>query len=194
MQPYHRRGLRAGSCTGILNRQRVVRPARPWPPLLSALQGRPTRRRIPDVCIRQLPLLSDYGHRNDLHYRLRRRYMDRDLSDLYYVVEYLRATQDMGHILHVSTMFALRLYCEVDASYLLHPDSKGYTGYTTISFYGTTGTFHNRSVEQTAVTTSSTNAEARTIFTLLAKELNFLIALCQELQITLELPWRTTAR
>ena len=49
---------------------------------------------------------------------------DRDLSDLYYVVEYLRATQDMGHILHVSTMFALRLYCEVDASYLLHPDSK----------------------------------------------------------------------
>ena len=33
---------------------------------------------------------------------------DRDLSDLYYVVEYLRATHDMGHILHTSTMFALR--------------------------------------------------------------------------------------
>jgi hypothetical protein len=81
---------------------------------------------------------------------------DRDLSDPYYVVEYLRATQDMGHTLHVFTMFALRLYCEVDVSYLLHPDSKGHTGYT-ISFHGTTGTFHNRSAKQTAVATSSTH-------------------------------------
>jgi hypothetical protein len=69
---------------------------------------------------------------------------------------------------------------------LLHPDSKGHTGYT-ISFYGTTGTFHNRSIKQTAVATSSTHAEARAIFNL-AKELNFLIALCQELHIPLELP------
>ena len=71
-------------------------------------------------------------------------------------------------------------------SYILHPDSKDHTGYN-ISFYGTTRTFHNRSVKQTAVATSSTHAEARAIFTL-AKELNFLIALCQELQIPLELP------
>jgi hypothetical protein len=111
---------------------------------------------------------------------------DRDLRDLYYVVEYLRATQDMEHILHKSTTHALRIYCEVDASYLLHSDSKGHSGYT-ISFHGTTGTFHNRSVKQTAVATSSTHAEARAIFTL-AKELNFLIALCQELRIPLELP------
>jgi hypothetical protein len=111
---------------------------------------------------------------------------DRDLRDLYYVVEYLRATQEIVHILHKSTIAALRLYCEVDASYLLHPDSKGHSGYT-ISFNGTTGTFHNRSVKQTAVATSSTHAEARAIFTL-AKELNFLIALCQELRIPLELP------
>jgi hypothetical protein len=110
---------------------------------------------------------------------------DRDLRDLYYVVEYLRATQDMGHILHKSTTHALRIYCEVDASYLLHSDSKGHSGYT-ISFHGTTGTFHNRSVKQTAVATSSTHAEARAIFTL-AKELNFLIALCQKLRIPLEL-------
>ena len=102
---------------------------------------------------------------------------DRDLSDLYYVVEYLRATQDIGHILHKSSISALRLYCEVDASYLLHPESKGHTGYN-ISFYGTTGTFYNRSVKQTTVATSSTHAEARAIFTL-AKELNFLIALRQ---------------
>ena len=111
---------------------------------------------------------------------------DRDLSDLYYTVEYLRATEDIGHILHPSTLNTLRLYCEVDASYLLHPDSKGHTGYT-ISFNGTTGTFYNRSVKQTAVATSSTHAEARAIFTL-AKELNFIIALCQELRISLELP------
>jgi hypothetical protein len=111
---------------------------------------------------------------------------DRDLGDLYYVIEYRRATQEMGHILNTPTMTALRLYCEVDASYLLHPDSKGHTGYT-ISFYGTIGTFHNRSIKQTAVATSSTHAEARAIFTL-AKELNFFIALCQELQIPLELP------
>ena len=65
---------------------------------------------------------------------------DKDLSDLYYAVEYLRATQDIGHILHTSVNSALRLYCEVDTSYLLHPDSKGHTGYT-ISFCGTTGTF-----------------------------------------------------
>ncbi len=32
---------------------------------------------------------------------------DKDLSDLYYVVDYLRATQDIGHILHKSTMAAL---------------------------------------------------------------------------------------
>jgi hypothetical protein len=56
---------------------------------------------------------------------------DKDLSDLYYVVDYLRATQDIGHILHKSTMTALRLYCEVETSYLLHPDSKDHTGYNT---------------------------------------------------------------
>jgi hypothetical protein len=66
----------------------------------------------------------------------------------------------------------------VDASYLLHPDSKDHTGYN-ISFYGTIGAFHNRSVKQTAVATSSTHAEARAIFTL-AKELNFIIALTKK--------------
>ena len=67
---------------------------------------------------------------------------DRDLSDLYFVVDYLRSTQEMGHILHTSTLFALRLYCEVDASYLLHSDTKGHTGYN-----GSSETFHNRSVK-----------------------------------------------
>ena len=58
---------------------------------------------------------------------------DRDLSDLYYVVAYLRTTQDSGHILHKSIISALRLYCEVDASYLLHPDSKGTPATTSTS-------------------------------------------------------------
>ena len=104
----------------------------------------------------------------------------RDLSYLYYVVEYLRPTQDMGYILHMSNMFALRLYCEsTRLTYVRYPDSKGHTGYA-ISFYGATTTFHNRSIKQTAVATTSTHAKTRAIFTL-AKELNFLIALCQEL-------------
>ena len=68
-----------------------------------------------------------------------------------------------------------------------HRTSSTRTAGYNISFYGTTGTFHNRSVKQTAVATSSTHAEARAIFTL-AKELNFIIALCQELRIPLELP------
>ena len=89
------------------------------------------------------------------------------------------------HRTSVTFFAAFRLYCEVDASYLFQPDSKAHTGYN-ISFYGTIGTFHKRSVKQTAVATSSTHAEAHAIFTL-AKELNFLIVLCQELQIPLEL-------
>jgi hypothetical protein len=49
---------------------------------------------------------------------------DKDMSDLYYDVEYLRATQDVGRIIHPSESNELSLYCKVDASYLLHPDSK----------------------------------------------------------------------
>jgi hypothetical protein len=56
-----------------------------------------------------------------------------------------------------------------------------------ISLDGSPGTFYNRSIKQTAVSTSSTHAEARAIFTL-AKELNFLIALLQELNIPMQLP------
>eukprot|EP01036_Dinobryon_divergens_P027600 gene27600-biopygen22715 len=82
---------------------------------------------------------------------------DRDHSNLYDVVEYLRATQDIGHILHKSSTATLRLYCEVDAFYLLHWDSKGHTTGYTISLHGTTGTFYNRSVKQTAVVISSVN-------------------------------------
>jgi hypothetical protein len=106
---------------------------------------------------------------------------DRDFSDLYYVVDYLRHTESLGHIFHRRAPQPLQLHCEVDASYLTHTDSKGHTGYS-ISLTGPGGTFYNRSVKQTAVTTSSTQAEARATFTL-TKDLNYIIALTQELRL-----------
>jgi hypothetical protein len=48
---------------------------------------------------------------------------DRDFSDLNYVVEYLRHTESLGQIFHRKAPQPLQLYCEVDASYLTHPDS-----------------------------------------------------------------------
>jgi hypothetical protein len=88
------------------------------------------------------------------------------------------------------TLAALHLYCEVDASSYLLPTRTAKSKLDTIS--PSTGLLAPSttavSVKQTAVATSSAHAEARTIFTL-AKEFNFLIALCQDLRIPLvELP------
>ena len=50
--------------------------------------------------------------------------------NLLYVVEFLRATPDDGLlIIRVSHDGKIQFYCQVDASYLLHRDSKGHTGY-----------------------------------------------------------------
>ena len=73
----------------------------------------------------------------------------------------------------------------VDASYLLHPDSKGHTGYT-IGFYNE-GTFYNRSAKQSLVSTSSTHAEMRAIFTLV-KDIVYVLSVCLELSINLIMP------
>jgi hypothetical protein len=62
----------------------------------------------------------------------------RDFSDLYYVVDYLRHTESLGHVFHRTAPQPLQLYCEVDASYL--------TGYS-ISLTGPGGTFYNRSLK-----------------------------------------------
>jgi hypothetical protein len=52
-------------------------------------------------------------------------------DQLYCIVEYIRATADKGHRIFIgTTSSAIQLYCEVDASYLIHSDSKGHTGYT----------------------------------------------------------------
>ena len=99
-----------------------------------------------------------------------------DYRKLLYIVEYLRITPDKGHQIYRNSDQPIQLYCTVVASYLLHPDSKGHTGYT-IGFYNE-GTFYNRSAKQSLVSTSSTHAEMRAIFTLV----NFnSLWLCQQL-------------
>ena len=108
-----------------------------------------------------------------------------DYQQLYYIVEYLRATANKGHRIFVHIDSSIQLYCEVDASYLIHPDSKGHTGYT-IGLHPN-GTFYNRSAKQTLVSTSSTHAEMRALYTLV-KDILFIIYICSELDIPLTLP------
>ena len=108
-----------------------------------------------------------------------------DYNQLYYIVEYLRATAGKGHRIYMGTSSAIQLYCEVDASYLIHSDSKGHTGYT--MGLHPNGTFYNRSAKQTLVSTSSTHAEMRALYTLV-KDILFVIYICSELNIPLLLP------
>jgi hypothetical protein len=100
-------------------------------------------------------------------------------------VEYIRATADRGHRIYIGTSSVIQLYCEVDASHLLHPDSKGHTGYT--MGLHPNGTFYNRSAKQTLVSTSSTHAEMRALYTLV-KDILFIIYICSELNIPRLLP------
>jgi hypothetical protein len=56
---------------------------------------------------------------------------EEDYQQLYYIVDYLKVTASKGHRIFVHIVdSSIQLYCEVDASYLIHPDSKGHTGYT----------------------------------------------------------------
>ena len=108
-----------------------------------------------------------------------------DFRKLLYIVEYLRITQDKGHRIYRNEGQPIQLHCTVDASYLLHADSKGHTGYT-IGFYNE-GTFYNRSAKQSLVSTSSTHAEMRAIFTLV-KDIIYVLSVCLELNINLIMP------
>jgi len=108
-----------------------------------------------------------------------------DFRKLIYIVEYLRITPDKGHRIYRNEGQPIQLHCTVDASYLLHADSKGHTGYT-IGFYNE-GTFYNRSAKQSLVSTSSTHAEMRAIFTLV-KDIIYILSVCLELQINLTMP------
>ena len=73
----------------------------------------------------------------------------------------------------------------MDASYLTHPDSKSHTGYC-LSF-GEIGTFYSKSQKQSAVATSSTHAEGRTLYSLVI-DIVYLIYLCEELGRPIDLP------
>ena len=55
---------------------------------------------------------------------------EEDYQQLSYIVEYLQATAIKGHRIFVHIDSSIQLYCEVDATYLIHPDSKGHTSYT----------------------------------------------------------------
>jgi hypothetical protein len=108
--------------------------------------------------------------------------------DLLKLVSYIDRTQDYGLIIHTydyQLNQPLQLYCHVDASYLTHPDSKSHTGYT-LSF-GTIGTFYSKSSKQSLVSTSSTHAEARALYTLL-QDIIYVLSICQELKIAIKLP------
>jgi hypothetical protein len=77
---------------------------------------------------------------------------------------------------------SIQLYCEVNASYLIHPDSKGHTGYAI--GLNPNGTFYNRSAKQTLVSTSSIHAKLRALYTLV-KDILFNIYICSEVNIPL---------
>jgi hypothetical protein len=104
-------------------------------------------------------------------------------DQLYYIKEFIRATAYKGLRIYIGTSSAIQLYCEVDASDLIHSDSKGHTGYT--MGLHPNGTFYNRSAKQTLVSISSTHAdEMRALYTLV-KDILFIIYICSELNIPL---------
>lgn len=108
--------------------------------------------------------------------------------DLLKLVKYIEQTKDYGLVIRkydYSKREPLQLYCHVDASYLTHEDSKSHTGYT-LSF-GQIGTFYSKSSKQPLVSTSSTHAEARALYTLL-QDIIYVTSICQELKVDLKLP------
>lgn len=101
------------------------------------------------------------------------------------IVDYVKNTESWGHTIQYNKSDEIQLYCEVDASYLIHEDSKSHTGYT-ISL-SPIGTFYNRSSKQALVSTSSTHAEMRAVYTLV-KDILYIIALCKDIQLDIKLP------
>jgi hypothetical protein len=112
---------------------------------------------------------------------------EEDFEELLYAVEFLRKDPERGLILHTIHFkgFKLILYSEVDASYLLHKDSKGHSGYC-IGF-ARVGFFYFKSKKQSMVATSATHAEVQAAVALV-KELLYIIYMCKELKMPLHLP------
>ena len=114
-------------------------------------------------------------------------------AELIYILQYLRGTQNHGLVLRAGEPNReLTLTCFVDASYLTHRDSKSHTGYT-LSFgeidthYRVEGTFYSKSSKQTLVTTSSTHAEMRAMFSLIV-DIVYVVHLCEEIGRPVKLP------
>ena len=109
-----------------------------------------------------------------------------DYIELLHCLHYLESTKEIGLLLRAGVPNRdLRLTCYVDASYLTHEDSKSHTGFC-MSF-GEIGTFYSKSSKQTLVTTSSTHAEMKALYTLVV-DIVFLVHLMEELQRGLHLP------
>jgi hypothetical protein len=107
-------------------------------------------------------------------------------DELLHCVQYLYNTRDKGLILRKGIKGQpLVLKCYVDASYLTHSDSKSHTGYC-LSF-GDIGTFYSKSSKQKLVTTSSTHAEMRALYSL-TQEIVYIVHLCAEMGRPLTLP------
>jgi hypothetical protein len=107
---------------------------------------------------------------------------EEDFKDLMYCINYIHHTRDTGLTLSPNYHLPLRLYTTVDASYLLHGDSRSHTGYT-VSF-GESGSFYSNSSKQPLVTTSSTHSEARSVYTLI-QIIILLTQLCKEINLPL---------
>ena len=109
-----------------------------------------------------------------------------DYLELLHCLNYLKCTKSHGLLLRAGVPGReLQLTCYVDASYLTHADSKSHTGFC-MSF-GTIGTFYSKSGKQTLVTTSSTHAEMKALYSLVI-EIVFIVNLCKELHRELHLP------
>ena len=89
-----------------------------------------------------------------------------DQQQLMYIVEYIRKTPTRGHRIYAASGKPLQLYCTVDASYLLHPDSRD---------------------RPFTLSASTQRARLRAIFTLV-KDLLFIFSICLDLQLDLQLP------
>ena len=114
---------------------------------------------------------------------------EEDLYDVLEIIKYLEETKDLTYKLRTTRDNRdgrLRIVCEVDASYLTHPDSKSHTGYG-FRFGDLINFFFAKSSKQTDTATSSTHSEMKALYTLI-KDILFLVQLFADIQEDLGLP------
>jgi hypothetical protein len=114
---------------------------------------------------------------------------EEDLYDVLEIIKYLEETKDLTYKLRTTRDNRdgrLRIVCEVDASYLTHPDSKSHTGYG-FRFGNLINFFFAKSSKQTDTATSSTHSEMKALYTLI-KDILFLVQLFADIQEDLGLP------